>query len=115
MKPYFILFAVLFSGFNLLAQSDSINPETRVYDTVVITAFAKQLYKNIPYTIQAVNLKPLSKTPRLQLMQHLIQLPSISTISSGGGINKPVIRGLSFNHIQVFAQGVRIDNQTWDD
>jgi len=48
-------------------------------------------------------------------MQQLMLLPSVSSISSGVGINKPVIRGLSFNHIQLFANGTRVDNQTWDD
>src|SRR5678815_4849569 len=104
MKRFFILLSVLFAALQTIAQSDSINASIRVYDTIVITAFGKQLYKNIPSTIQGVDLKQLTKTPRIQLMNQLVQLPAISAISSGGGINKPVIRGLSFNHIQLFAQ-----------
>ena len=84
-------------------------------DSVVITALGKRPAKNIPYNIERVNLKNFRLTPRPQLMQQLSQLPSVSSISSGSGINKPVIRGLSFNHIQLFASGTRIDNQTWDD
>ncbi|HSB91819.1 MAG TPA: TonB-dependent receptor [Flavitalea sp.] len=115
MKRYFMLIAMLSPGLTSIAQLDSSTPLARTYDTVVITAFGKQLYKNIPYSIRGVDLRQLPKTPRLQLMHQLVQLPSMSSISSGSGINKPVIRGLSFNHIQLFAQGVRIDNQTWDD
>ncbi|MBC6492912.1 hypothetical protein BC349_17790 [Flavihumibacter stibioxidans] len=48
-------------------------------------------------------------------MHQLALLPSVSTISAGGGINKPIIRGLSFNQIQVFGYGIRMDNQSWDD
>ena len=48
-------------------------------------------------------------------MNHLAQLPAVSMINGGNGINKPVIRGLSFNHIQLFANGTRLDNQSWDD
>jgi iron complex outermembrane receptor protein len=91
-------------------------PVYRQFDTVTITsALGRALYRNIPYSINSVNLLSLRKTPRPQLMNQLAQLPSVSSISSGDNINKPVIRGLSFNHIQLFAQGTRIDNQTWDD
>ncbi len=96
-------------------KQDSVSPFVRQFDTVFITPLGKQPYKNIPYNIEAVNLNGLRKTPRTQLMQQLTQLPSVSSISAGGAINKPLIRGLSFNHVQLFAQGVRIDNQTWDD
>jgi iron complex outermembrane receptor protein len=115
MKRILFLLTLVFTVNSTFAQSDSIAQGIRVYDTVVITAFGKQLYKNIPYSIQAIDMGRFAKTPRLQWMNQLAQLPSISTISSGGGINKPVIRGLSFNHVQLFAQGVRIDNQNWDD
>jgi iron complex outermembrane recepter protein len=84
-------------------------------DTVYIKAFGQKPLANIPYQVQRINLKNFQATPRPQLMQQLVQLPSVSSITSGVGINKPVIRGLSFNHIQLFANGTRIDNQTWDD
>lgn len=95
--------------------ADTVAPGAHRYDTVVISSLGRQPYRNIPYSITSVTLGGLYRTPRTQLMQQLTQLPSVSSISSGGAINKPVIRGLSFNHIQLFAQGVRIDNQTWDD
>lgn len=84
-------------------------------DTVIINAFNKVPVSNVPYQLQHVILKNFETTPRLQLMNQLEKLPSVSIISSGNGINKPVIRGLSFNRVQVFANGSRIDNQTWDD
>ena len=96
-------------------QKDTSSKKYIEIDSVLITAFGKRPAKNIPYDIERVNLKKNQLTPRPQLMQQLSQLPYISSISSGNGINKPVIRGLSFNHIQLFASGTRIDNQTWDD
>lgn len=116
MKRIISLFLFVFiCATNTNAQTDSVNPVFRVYDTVIINAFGRQLYKNIPYTIQGVNIGSFARAPRLQWMNQLTQLPSVSAIGSGNGINKPVIRGLSFNHVQLFAQGVRIDNQSWDD
>lgn len=114
MKRVILLALGLIYFFVSNAQTDT-GQLARTYDTVIITAFSKQLYKNIPFNIQAFDLQKYSKTPRLQWMQQLMQSPSVSSISSGAGINKPVIRGLSFNQVQLFAQGVRIDNQSWDD
>lgn len=113
-KNLLLALGLVYITLSSTAQSDT-GQQARTYDTVIITAFSKQLYKNIPFNIQAFDLQKYSRTPRLQLMQQLMQTPSVSSISSGAGINKPVIRGLSFNQVQLFAQGVRIDNQSWDD
>ncbi|MBI3720495.1 MAG: TonB-dependent receptor [Sphingobacteriales bacterium] len=113
MKKIFYLLLLLITN-EAFSQSDTSKKYIEI-DSVVITAFGKRPIKNIPYNIERVNLKKLQLTPRPQLMQHLSQLPSVSAITSGGDINKPVIRGLSFNQLQMFANGTRIDNQTWDD
>lgn len=99
----------------VLAQTDTSANKYKQIDTVQIAALGQKSAGNIPYNIQRVNLNSYQRTPRPQMMLQLAQLPSVSSISSGSGINKPVIRGLSFNHIQLFANGMRIDNQTWDD
>jgi iron complex outermembrane recepter protein len=114
---YFLLLFISWNGFSqsVRPSADTSGNRYQQYDTVVITALEGQSYNKIPYNIQWVKIPALQKTPRTQLMQHLSLLPSVSSISAGAGINKPVIRGLSFNHIQLFAQGTRIDNQTWDD
>ncbi|MGE5108740.1 MAG: TonB-dependent receptor plug domain-containing protein [Sphingobacteriales bacterium] len=115
MKKISHLLLVLITTQAFSQQTDTDKKKYIEIDSVVITAFGKRPAKNIPYNIERVNLKKFQLTPRPQLMQQLLQLPSVSSISSGSGINKPVIRGLSFNHIQLFANGTRIDNQTWDD
>ncbi len=116
MKKSFALLLLLYPVLSFgQTKNDTVSPLVHQFDTVVISAFGHQPYKNIPYSISAVNLSAFRKTPHTQMMQQLMQLPSVSSISAGGAINKPVIRGLSFNHTQLFAQGVRIDNQTWDD
>src|SRR4030095_358947 len=114
-----IILTLLLISFGICALAQNSNNDTlpayRVYDTVTITALGRQPLANIPYSIQRVSVLQLQKTPLRQLMLNLSQLPSVSTINCGIGINKPVIRGLSFNHVQMFAQGQRVDNQTWDD
>ena len=115
MKFYFtpLIMVVALSSF-AQDRNDTV-PSYKVFDTVTITALGKQRIANLPYSIQTVDISQLAKTPRRQIMLQLMELPSVSAINTGLGINKPVIRGLSFNHIQLFAQGTRFDNQTWDD
>jgi len=42
-------------------------------------------------------------------------LPGVRNFSTGSGIGKPVIRGLSSNRVLVLADGQRIDSQQWGD
>ena len=41
--------------------------------------------------------------------------PGISEITTGGGISKPVIRGLSYNRVVVVNDGIRQEGQQWGD
>ena len=115
MKKIFFMLLLLPASQVFAQQKENYKKNYIDIDTVVITALGERPASNIPYNIERINLKKLQLTPRPQLMQQLSQLPSVSSISAGTGINKPVIRGLSFNHVQLFANGTRIDNQTWDD
>ncbi len=42
-------------------------------------------------------------------------LPGVHSLSTGSGIGKPVIRGLSSNRVLVLADGQRLENQQWGD
>lgn len=42
--------------------------------------------------------------------QSLTKIPGVDMISKGGGVSKPVIRGLSMNDILVLNNGVRFEN-----
>ena len=42
-------------------------------------------------------------------------LPGVRNSSTGGGIGKPVIRGLSSNRVLVVANGQRLESQQWGD
>jgi iron complex outermembrane receptor protein len=42
-------------------------------------------------------------------------LPGVRSFSTGGGIGKPVIRGLSSNRVLVLADGQRVESQQWGD
>ncbi len=42
-------------------------------------------------------------------------LPGVRSLSTGSGIGKPVIRGLSSNRVLVLADGQRLESQQWGD
>ena len=42
-------------------------------------------------------------------------LPGVRSLSTGAGIGKPVIRGLSSNRVLVLADGQRLESQQWGD
>lgn len=110
---FFLVAGLLFWSGRTIAQDYTPAPTT--YDTVYIAALRGATYKKIPFPITTLDRNTVFKRPLPQLMNQLALLPSVSSISSGGGINKPVIHGLSFNQIQLFGYGTRMDNQTWDD
>ena len=68
-----------------------------------------------PYPAETVSSTELKKTGAISLIQSLSYQPGIDRISVGNGIGKPVIRGMSFNRILIYAQGTRVENQQWDD
>ena len=49
------------------------------------------------------------------IIQSISREPGVSQISTGGGIAKPVIRGLGYNRVVVIADGIRQEGQQWGD
>jgi len=97
------------------ALSIALESTTLELEEVVVTSNNTSLPDNIPFSVNTVSLSTVKKTSQPTLMQNLARQPGIDRISVGNGIGKPVIRGLSFNRIMLYAMGTRIENQQWDD
>jgi len=54
-----------------------------------------------------------SRSPTLG--ETISSLPGVRSFSTGAGIGKPVIRGLSSNRVLVLADGERVESQQWGD
>ena len=54
-----------------------------------------------------------SRSPTLG--ETISALPGVRSFSTGSGIGKPVIRGLSSNRVLVLADGERVESQQWGD
>lgn len=49
------------------------------------------------------------------IVDALSKVPGVSQITTGGGVSKPVIRGLSYNRVITLADGVKQEGQQWGD
>ncbi|MFM6953565.1 MAG: TonB-dependent receptor, partial [Sphingobacteriaceae bacterium] len=49
------------------------------------------------------------------IVDALAKIPGVSQITTGGGISKPVIRGLGYNRVITLADGTKQEGQQWGD
>lgn len=64
-----------------------------------------------PQSIHAVKGRELKKMRGQNLMSTIDNTPGVSTLNSGAGTSKPVIRGLTGNRVLVATDGVRQEDQ----
>ncbi len=102
---------------NLQEKNQTIYLEPSVHDLkeIVISDNASKLQGENVSNVESINLKNNDEIQGISLSQKLTNVAGISNLSTGAGIGKPVIRGLSGNRIAVFSQGVRLENQQWGD
>lgn len=63
---------------------------------------------------EVVLITDMMQRGQLTVMEALATKPGISLITTGPGIVRPVIRGLSGNRIATVINGVKLENQQWD-
>jgi len=68
-----------------------------------------------PYKVEIASAKDLRYNGMVTLTQTLAELPGISMLSNGLAISKPVVRGLYGYRIATVLNGVRFDNQQWQE
>ncbi len=87
---------------------------TRLQELVISVPHGKLEYENV-VAIERQQLERLKNAAPLTLAAAVSSMPGVDIYSTGPGIGKPVIRGLSGNRIVTYAQNVRIENQQWGD
>lgn len=86
----------------------------QVDEIIISTPFNKLQSDNV-MKVERLSAKALQRTGAPTLIQGIETLPGFSQISTGVGIGKPVIRGLSGNRVLVYTQGIRLENQQYGD
>lgn len=67
------------------------------------------------YQTAKINYKELLRLGSMNISEALTIIPGVWQLSTGTGISKPVIRGLYGNRIGIMVNGIRFDNQQWQD
>ena len=78
------------------------------------TAFSTDNRKNST-SVTAVSKDQLINNASGNLVDAIAKVPGVSQITTGGGISKPVIRGLSFNRVLTLVDGAKQEGQQWGD
>jgi len=89
----------------------SLSPSVFHMDEVILSAPFNKLQSENVMKIESKSIETLKKAGAPTLMQSISNIPGVSEITTGTGIGKPVIRGLSGNRVLVYTQGVRLENQ----
>jgi len=77
---------------------------------IVSTPFHKLQSDNV-MKVERVSVNNLQANGAVTLSDGLSDIGGVSLVSTGLGIGKPVIRGLSSNRVLTYSQGVRLENQ----
>ena len=89
----------------------TMTPSVFHMDEVILSAPFSKLQSENVMKIESKSIETLKKAGAPTLMQGISNIPGVAEITTGTGIGKPVIRGLSGNRVLVYTQGVRLENQ----
>ena len=95
---------------NIVLRPSAIEME----EVIVSTPFHKLQRENVMKVEQA-KVKALRKMGAITLSDGITNIPGVESVSTGIGIGKPVIRGLSSNRVLVYSQSIRLENQQFGD
>ena len=111
----------LLAGWTAAAQehrtdsSDVFFQHLELGEAVVTGLVGDTRVKEMPSPISVVRAADLVSRASTNIIGSLAHEPGLGEISTGGGISKPVIRGLSYNRVVVVNDGIRQEGQQWGD
>ena len=83
---------------------------------VVVTGLSGDTkVKEMPSPVSVIRPADLAARASTNIIGSIASEPGISEITTGGGISKPVIRGMGYNRVIVVNDGVRQEGQQWGD
>ncbi|WP_419211401.1 TonB-dependent receptor [Maribacter sp. X9] len=83
-------------------------------EVIVSTPFHKLQRENV-MKVERTSIKELKNAGAINLSEGITNIPGVASVSTGVGIGKPVIRGLSSNRVLTYTQGIRLENQQFGD
>ncbi len=83
-------------------------------EVIVSTPFHKLQSDNV-MKVDRISTDDLNSSGAVTLADGIKNIAGVDLITTGTGIGKPVIRGLSSNRVLTYTQGVRLENQQFGD
>ena len=115
----YIGYKTLIQTFDLSAASDiefALFPSMIEAKEVVVTGTALSTDNRKNSTaVASVTKDQLVNRPSGNLVDAISKVPGVSQVTTGGGISKPVIRGLSYNRVVTLVDGAKQEGQQWGD
>ncbi len=82
-------------------------------DEVIISTSDSKLQRYSAFPVESRKIFDLNKIEQTNLVDAMSNIPGIYNFSTGNGISKPVIRGLSGMRVLTSQNGLRLENQQW--
>ncbi|RLD19333.1 MAG: TonB-dependent receptor [Bacteroidetes bacterium] len=98
---------------NALEKVFYLEPTHIELEEIVVSVPMGKLQDENVVLVDRKKLGQLATSSSLTLSEAISDIPGVEQNTTGAGIGKPVIRGLSGNRIVTYSQGVRIENQQW--
>lgn len=92
-----------------------LSPTAIEMEEVIVSTPFHQLQSDNVMKVERATMEDLNRTGTMNLAEGISKIAGVETITTGSGIGKPVIRGLSSNRVLVYSQGVRLENQQFGD
>jgi len=84
-------------------------------EEVLISTSTSRLQRESIVSVSREKMSELQKTAPITLAESISNIAGVEQNTTGAGIGKPIIRGLSGNRIVTYSQGIRIENQQFGD
>ncbi|MCC6866485.1 MAG: TonB-dependent receptor [Ignavibacteria bacterium] len=108
-----------YKSYYLTLESDKLNEplDIKMISTELSTDEIIVTETNIEksYQTEKIKSKDLLRYGYMNISEAITKIPGVWQLSTGTGISKPVIRGLYGNRIGIMVNGIRFDNQQWQD
>ena len=90
-----------------------LSPEHIHLDEVIISTSDSKLQRYSTFPVESRKIADLNKIEQTNIVDALSNIPGIYNFSTGNGIAKPVIRGLTGMRVLTSQNGLRLENQQW--
>ena len=100
---------------NLPDSTDMFFRHLELKEVKVTGALGDMKMKETPMPIIILQAKELRQLPSTNLIDAIAKQPGVAQVTTGGGVSKPIIRGLGYNRIVVVNDGIRQEGQQWGD